>query len=425
MTNKLTEQEELEYMKKWLELNEQMVKQNFTWATLEEENDLHQYMSYNVLEMKRKQWDDIQIATSKIGNIVNKTYKILLQDPQSRAFLGLPIEALEAIKVPSDYFSYFSRLDLIVNDGQIKVIEINCDTPTGYLETSVANEIITKDKGLKSPNALEFNIFRAWRMIEKELGLSDSNQKIYFTSYGENEEDKQTVLFNMEYSGVNGEYIAVEDILIDESGLYDQDGNQIDYLYRLYPLEFLPTDVDDNGKEIGKLFLNHIASGVVKIINPPSAFMMQTKAVMGVIWGMYIEDRTDLFTEEELNDINKYFLPTYFEEKWLKGKKHVRKPIFGREGGGVNIFDENNQVIEKDAEDWYSEWDNIYQEYVEMPDYTVDTWAGEYTGKLLVGSFLIGGEPSGLFLRVGEKITGNLSMFCAVAVDNEENGDVE
>lgn len=406
---------ELQYMEKWLELNKKMVAKKFTWSTLEEENDFHQYMSFNVLEMKQNQWNDIQVATNKIGNIVNKTYKILLQDAKLRAKLGLPVEAMDAVLVPSEYFSYFTRLDLIVNNGEIKVIEINCDTPTGYLETSVANEVICEDKGFKSPNRLEFNIFRAWRMIEKAYGIE--GEKVYFTSYGEHEEDRQTVLFNMQWSGVKGQYIAVEDIVIEEDGLYDLDGNRIENLYRLYPLEFLPTDIDDNGKEIGKMFLNHIASGKVKIINPPSAFMMQTKAVMGIIWSFVNEYRTDLFTQEELNDIATYFLPTYFYNHFENtGVPYVSKPIFGREGGGVKILDANGVIVEQDEEDSYNEWTKIYQEYVEMPDYTLDTWDGQYTGKLLVGSFLIGGESSGIFLRVGEKITGNLSMFCGIAV---------
>ena len=75
------------------------------------------------------------------------------------------------------------------------------------------------------------------------------------------------------------------------------------------------------------------------------------------------------------------------------------------------------KLVEKDEEDYYAEWQKVYQQYVEMPTKTVNTWDGEYTGKMLVGSFLIGGEASGLFLRVGEKITGNLSMFCPVAIE--------
>jgi len=415
------ETKKMKYMSKWLELSQKMVKEGFTWSTMEDEKSYHQYMSYNVLEMEQEQWDDIQIATSKIGHIVNKAYKIIFNNPSLIAKLGLPIETLEAIKVPSKYFSYFSRLDLVVNNGQIKLIEINCDTPTGYLETSVANRIITNDKGFNSPNELGLSIFRAWRNIEKDYGID--GETVYFTSYGENEEDRQTVLFNMRCSGTMSKYIAVEDILIDESGLYDQEGNKIDFLYRLYPLEFLPTDVDENGKPIGQLFLNHIADGTVKIINPPSSFMMQSKAVMAIIYEFAFLNRSDLFTLEELNDIKKYFLPTFFRKAYFeplegfkKGTNYVEKPVFGREGGGVKIFDENDNIIEEDEENQYSEYNKIYQQYAEMPDFTIDTWDGEYTGKLLVGSFLIGGEPSGVFLRVGEKITGNLSMFCGVTV---------
>ncbi|MCR4362072.1 glutathionylspermidine synthase family protein [Bacillus subtilis] len=410
-------QEEKEYMKKWIELNSKMSEKGFTWSMLEEDEEFHQYMSFNVLNMSKDQWGAIQTATKKIGNIINKTYKILLKNSELRKMLNLPKETLNAITVPSEYFSYFTRLDLIVNGEDIKVIEINCDTPTGYLETSVANEIICEDKGLQSPNQLEYNIFRAWRMIEKDLGINFD--KVYFTSYGEHEEDKQTVLFNMKHSGVNGEYIAVEDIQIDEYGIYDTEGNKIEYLYRLYPLEFLPEDVDEHGEKIGEMFLDHIASGKVKIINPPSAFMMQSKAVMAVVWGFASDNRLDFFTQEELSDISKYFLPTYFSKEYFTedGTPYVEKPIFGREGGGVKILNENSNIVEKDEEDWYSEWSKIYQQYVEMPEMTVDTWAGKYTGKLLIGSFLIGGEPSGVFLRVGEKITGNLSMFCGVAVN--------
>jgi glutathionylspermidine synthase len=54
---------------------------------------------------------------------------------------------------------------------------------------------------------------------------------------------------------------------------------------------------------------------------------------------------------------------------------------------------------------------------MEMPETTISTWDGEYTGKLLIGSFLINATPCGLFLRVGERITGNLSRFCGITID--------
>lgn len=407
------------YLKKWLELNEKMMKENFIWGTLEEKDEYEQYMSYDIYKMSRKQWNEVQEATKKISHIINKSYKIIYNDLALRSSLGLPAESWEAVDIPSNYFSYFTRFDLIINNGQIKVIEVNCDTPTGYLETSVANRIICEEHGYKSPNKLESNIHRAWTQIIRDYGI-ERDENVYFTSYGWHDEDRETVKFNMKHSGLDSRaiYIPIEDIVVADDGVYDDKGNKIKYLYRLYPLEYLIEDYDENGRHIGKMFLNHIAEGRVKVINPPSAFMMQSKAVMAIIWSFCKDVRTDLFTIEELIDINKYFLPTYFDTDIFEyyNIPYVSKPIFGREGGGVKIIDDNGKIVEKDEENWYSEWASINQQYVEMPDMTLNTWGGEYAGKLLFGSFLIGGEPSGLFLRVGEKITGNLSMFCGITV---------
>lgn len=415
------------YMETWVKLNNKMVEGNFTWGTLEEEEDYHQYMSYNLFQIDESKFNQIKEATEAIGEIVNKTYHYIIDNPTLQLKLNIPYETLDAIQVKSTFFSYFTRLDLVLNNDEIKLIEINCDTPTGYLETSVANKVICEHHGHDSPNHLEDAIFNAWIQIMNEYQIDLLKDTVYFTSYGWHEEDRQTVLFNMKHSGLteeNAKYIPLEDIVVSDDGIYDQEGNKIEFLYRLYPLEHLVDDEDDAGRPIGQMLLDFIANGEVKVINPPSAFMMQTKAVMALIWEFAENDRLDLFTREELDAIKKYFIPTYWTNEPFTAYKHnaiphVEKPVFGREGGGVKIFDENFSLVAKDEEDWYSEYAKVYQKYVEMPEFTIDTWDEPYTGKLLVGSFLIGQEAAGIFIRVGEKITGNLSMFCGVAVKKD------
>ncbi|WP_217609162.1 glutathionylspermidine synthase family protein, partial [Bacillus sp. GbtcB10] len=85
--------------------------------------------------------------------------------------------------------------------------------------------------------------------------------------------------------------------------------------------------------------------------------------------------------------IQKYFLPTYFTNKTFieKNESYVSKPLYGREGGGVSIY-ENDKLLAEDKTEYYFEQRKIYQQYIEMPDYTIDTWDGPYTGKLLIGS---------------------------------------
>jgi len=142
---------------------------------------------------------------------------------------------------------------------------------------------------------------------------------------------------------------------------------------------------------------------------------MQSKAVMAIIYSLFTE-QSPLFTDSELKQIPRYFLPSYFEDDYFRKNDlaYVAKPFWGREGGGISVFDNRQTLIDEDRTGYYYQQPQIYQQYQEMPETTISTWNGDYTGKLLIGSFLINGNPSGLFLRVGERITGNLSMFLGI-----------
>ena len=68
-------------------------------------------------------------------------------------------------------FSYFTRFDFIVNGEDIKLIEVNCDTPTGYLEPSVANEVLCRYHDVNHPNHIEEHIVQAWEQIKHDYSM--------------------------------------------------------------------------------------------------------------------------------------------------------------------------------------------------------------------------------------------------------------
>jgi glutathionylspermidine synthase len=159
-----------------------------------------------------------------------------------------------------------------------------------------------------------------------------------------------------------------------------------------------------------------VASNKLLMINPISAFLLQSKAVQAVIWGMMEIDHP-YFSTEEKQWISSYFLPTYLEEDiFLKsGKKYVKKPSFGREGDTVSIF----QGTEKILEDRYKTYDKslpVYQKYVDLPTKQIKTINGLKDAKLLIGSFLINGEACGIGLRAGQQITDNNAYFLPVGL---------
>ncbi|MEZ2369576.1 glutathionylspermidine synthase family protein [Bacillus sp. RCC_6_1] len=412
----LNEQQQQDYMKKWFTLSEQASMHRFTWPSLLENNEWCQYMSTSIKKIKKEEYYDIIKATDLVKTIFQRIYEYLLESYEGFLQLKLPTELWEVARTHYEgLFSYFTRFDFIVTNGEIKLIEINADTPTGYLEPSVANQVLCDHHNVINPNCLEEKLHKAWNKIIADYQLRP-NDLIHFTSYDWHEEDFQTVKFIQQHCPQPNDYVGIQSIVVKDDGLYTPDGIKIEYLYRLYPLEYLLDDKDSSGKRIGLMFLDHIAQGRVKIINPPSAFLIQNKGVLALIWQLH--EQNQWFTEQEHAIIEKYFLPTYFSKDRFEENNidYVKKATFGREGGGVSIINQGKEVA-ADKTPYYDQQHKIYQKYIEMPDCTIDTWDGDYTGKLLIGSHLIGGEAAGLFLRVGEKITGNLSMFIGITTE--------
>ena len=110
----------------------------------------------------------------------------------------------------------------------------------------------------------------------------------------------------------------------------------VDVLYRLHALEILAEDRDDDGYPTGAHALELIARRRVAVINPPGALLSQTKAMQALIWALH--EAGEFFDPEEHRIIETYMLPTYLENRF-RGIPHVTKPIFGREGAGVTLYD--------------------------------------------------------------------------------------
>jgi glutathionylspermidine synthase len=152
------------------------------------------------------------------------------------------------------------------------------------------------------------------------------------------------------------------------------------------------------------------------MINPISAFLLQSKAVQAVIWGMMELDHP-YFSNEEKQWIAHYFLPTYLEEDpFLKsGLKYVKKPSFGREGDTVSIF-QGTKKLHEDRNKTYAKSLPVYQKFIDLPTQKIKTINGIKDGKILIGSFLINGEACGIGLRAGQQITDNNAYFLPVGL---------
>lgn len=398
---------EEQYIEIWNNLESKCIENGFSWAALWENEEWNQYITPSLYEMSDTQWNAVQIASERIGQVFQSAFQYVQRHPETYDTLHIPKRLQPLMHLSQPIFSYFARMDLVVKGENIKLLEMNADTPVGMVESSVGNRLICELFDTTSPNTLETEASSTWKDILSHYHIP-SSEILFFLSYACHEEDTKTVEWMMKQCPHEKKvYVSAEDLVVNENGVYTKYGREIRYLYRLLPLEYVLEE------SYGEQLLTHIENGKLQLINPPATFLTQSKALLAWIWEQ--KDNSVVFSEEEREWISSYFLPSYFSPSTFQSenKPYVAKPIWGREGGGIEIIGDAELV--QDTTPYYANQPKVYQAYEELPTITVGTWDGPYEGHLLIGSHLMNGIPSGLFLRVGEKITGNLSMCFGVS----------
>jgi len=150
-------------------------------------------------------------------------------------------------------------------------------------------------------------------------------------------------------------------------------------------------------------------------VNPPSAFLLQSKAIMALIWGLHEEEHS-FYTPEEHNAIHKYFLPTYLDPDVFlqQGQSFVKKPSFSREGDTVEIFSNTGKKIAEDIHKTYKDELPVYQQFIELPQTMIQTEQGPKRAHYMYGCFYINGKASAIGIRAGGQITDNGSYFLPI-----------
>ncbi|WP_223553077.1 MULTISPECIES: glutathionylspermidine synthase family protein [Lysinibacillus] len=395
-------------------------------------------MEYALFDIKRENTETInkiRQATEQIGHIFYKSAPLLrMLDDETLLRLGFPTETHSFIRLQTlPVESVIARLDLVVTDEQVKLLEINADTPTFIKETFFVNGKVCEQFELKNPNdgcedQLKQAMLKAVTSSLRSMGRSGANN-VVFAAHSEHEEDKLTTMYLKELMGLKSQYMDFHQLqLVDEpileseevilaQGLYDINGEKIDVLYRqTYPIEHLIHDVDPITKDkVGQSLMKLVEQQQLAVVNPPSAFLLQSKAIMALIWGLH-EEQHSFFSPQEHDAIHKYFLPTYLDSDAFlqQGQSFVKKPTFGREGDTVEIFSNTGKKIAEDFHKTYKDELSVYQQFIELPQTIIQTEQGPKRAHYMYGCFYINGQASAIGIRAGGQITDNGSYFLPI-----------
>ncbi|WP_410512800.1 glutathionylspermidine synthase family protein [Paenibacillus sp. BR2-3] len=376
---------------------EQLYELGFTWADLEDE----EYWLDGIVVMPEETYKELEEASSKLWAVLDKAVRYVHRKHDLYDLMGIPPilwEMLDEPLPPEGLISRYARFDFAVaNDGTIKLLELNADTPTGYVEASIATPWICGEAGISSPNeAMKEHLAAAWRIEQPDTAAC--------VAYGSHQEDSGTIEALVRHSGLDIQCVDCLDLWVDEGVVKDSEDRVIERMFALYPKEWMAVD------EGGDALAYAVETGRLQLFNPPHSILLQSKGLLAVVWGMY--ELGLLFDEEEREAIASYILPAY--NKPVFSGNFVSKSMFGREGGSVRLFD-NNGTLEIQDEDGYDSsvlFPSVYQKRAELG--RIQTSEGEL--HLLTGMFVINGKPCGVLGRAGGLITGNASHFIALGV---------
>jgi len=345
---------------------------------------------------------------------------------------ALPDEGLEALGIPATAYdivrthdprageTLVGRFDFLREGDTYRVVELNAETPFFAVESFLENGRRAVAAGLRDPNAGEAE--RLADALAAALHPLRAGARIGIIATNVYREDVGTAywLRDLIAARVDAQvaFVPVHELEIVDGEAWDADG-RLDVLYRYYPLEHFAADPG------GPALFEAVAQGACRLLNPPSALLLQSKATQALIWGLY--ERREFFTETERDAIRRHFLPTYLDRP-EDGIAYVRKPVLGREGLGVAILDASGtEIAWGDAAEEDDEWDGepgyyeaqpaVFQRYVRAPRRRVLRADGvEIDGEELVTCFIVAGRPSAIGMRIGGAVIDAGSHFAPIGV---------
>jgi glutathionylspermidine synthase len=327
--------------------------------------------------------------------------------------LGIPAAAHEVVRLRDDRAgpTLVARFDFLREGDAYRVVELNAETPFFMVESFVENGLRARAASLRDPNDGEHE--RLGDALAAALQPIGAAARVGIVATNVYREDVGTacMLRDLLAARVGAEvvFVPVHELDVVDGEVFDEHG-RLDVLYRCYPLEHFAADPGG-----GALF-EAVANGACRLINPPSALLLQSKAAQALIWGLY--ERGEFFDAAERDAISRVFLPTYLDRP-DDGAAYVRKPVLGREGIGVAILDASGAEVAcgERAVPSIAEQPVVYQRYVCAPRRHVRLADGsEIDGEELTTCFVVAGRPSAIGMRIGGAVTDSWSHFAPLGV---------
>ena len=411
------------------------------------------YPSLSMQSFSADFYDEIRHASRRLFQIFYKAAKVFQMAPDDFARnMDMPenlipyLHKSNALGLPT----WLSRFDFVLDvNGNLRMVELNADTPCFLIESYYANEIAANYVGRKHPNKAcreELRIFLK-RMYNAVLsakygrdvyesmianGGCPSKEPFVFSCFHDYFEDYGTTQFLMNElksacPEADTRFLSFYDMKIDDAGIPLADGSHATLLYRLHPMELLIDEQTPDNEPLGEMFLDLYEENKFALFNPPESIILQNKSFMSLVYALYLTDQ--FFTKPDRDIIEQYLVPSYFENDFsaLDDGLYIQKEIWGREGRHVQVVQKRGNTSELYMEKLVDNYDDIvcrdskkvmYQDFIQQKRFTHTVDCGVKDGFLTLSCFMLGDQASAVGCRFSpEEIAGTEAYFVPLLIE--------
>ncbi len=333
-------------------------------------------------EFTRSQAEQLEQSTNEIYKLCLLTVDHVIKNRLYDRFF-IPENFIDRIELSWQKRepSVYGRFDLVwggTEDTFPKMLEFNADTPTSLFEGAAVQWFWLNDfnNTLDQFNSIHEKLIAYWRELKSVL----NNRPVYFSCLNEYPEDFVNVNYLRDcaaQAGIETRFISVHDIGRREKAFVDLDENQIDFIFKLYPWEWM----------VNEEFGNLLNIAPTQWIEPMWKMILSNKAILPILWKLFPGHPN--------------LLECYFDDPGPL-RSYAQKPLLSREGANISLVENGKLISETSGE--YGEEGFVYQQLYKLPDFEGN--------RPVIGSWIIGNQAAGIGIReTNSLVTDNFSRF--------------
>jgi trypanothione synthetase/amidase len=284
------------------------------------------------------------------------------------------------------------RFDLAFNGKQIKLFEYNADSAAALFEMSIILEKWAQKINFERTFMSGFQLHRA---LVKNWKKFQSIKRVHILI----DEDKEELMIAYYMQNVLKDAnidsklcIMTNDLYWKDSKIIDDDGYEVELVWKLWMWETVLSNYlqcEKNGDFNKQINGEHpqlcevLLNNQIKVIEPLWKVITSNKAILPILWLLY-PNHPNLLQSE------------YILTNDLKQVPFVKKPIVGRCGHNVTLYDINGESVIDETKGKFIDRNCIYQEL-----FSLTKFDGYYP---IIGSWIINDLFAGFGIREDKKL---------------------